>query len=344
MIIVMIPTRQQSATGLVSGSGQSRRHVPLKHLVLLSGFRLLAILGQVVAIGLAATRFAVALPLLPLGIAVAAQVCAAGVSWARSRQKSARVSHAELFSHLAFDAFLLTIVLFFSGGSTNPFVSLLLIPLVIVAATLPAGYTWIMATLTTGCYTLLMVAHVPIVMTMDGTENGFQLHIMGMWLGYLVAAGSVAFFAVRMAEVRRQGDDALAQVRERELTDRYVVRLGTLATGAAHELGTPLSTIAILSKDLAEEYADHPDLAKKMRTLRQQVDRCKETLSVIAAEGGVPRAESGAGMAADAYLEKLLENWRKLRPDVVVEHSFKGQISAPNIIPQPGLGQACLIF
>jgi two-component system, sensor histidine kinase RegB len=147
---------------------------------------------------------------------------------------------------------------------------------------------------------------------------------------------------VRMAEVRRRAEAALARVRERELANGYMLRVGTLATSAAHELGTPLATIAVLSKDLADEYGDNPDLAEKMRTLRQQVGRCKDALSVITAEAGVPRAEGEALVAADAYLENLVESWRKSRPGVAVTHRFEGSLPAPGVAPQPGLGQAIL--
>ncbi len=114
----------------------------------------------------------------------------------------------------------LSVLLYFAGGSTNPFVSLYLLPLVIAAATLPSRYTWGMAALTTACYSLLMRYRIPLPhnhhdMNMEmEMDNAFNVHVLGMWLGFVISAGVVAYFVVKMAEAVRSRDAMLVQVRE----------------------------------------------------------------------------------------------------------------------------------
>jgi two-component system sensor histidine kinase RegB len=315
--------------------------VPAKNLSLLAVLRCIVVLCQVFTVIWASGRLASPLPMLPLSIAIAAQAIAACVAWWHG-SRGGPVPHRTLFGHLAFDVLAISTVLYFAGGSTNPFMSLLLIPLVIVAATLPARFTWMMAALATASYTFLMFYYVPLPMGHANAENGFHLHVMGMWGGFLVAAASVAFFAVRMGEVRRQRDSDVARIREQALTDRYVVRLGALAAGAAHELGTPLSIIAVLSKEMANDCQGDPTQMERLTILREQVERCKTTLSAIAAESGSPRAEGGRPMPVDHYLDELLEQWHATRPKVLLSHNWNGPDPAPVVNPEPGLGQVLI--
>ena len=124
------------------------------------------------------------------------------------------------------------------------------------------------------------------------------------------------------------------------MRDERLVALGTLAAGAAHELGTPLATMAVLAKDLESECAATPDLAEPFQVLRSQIARCKEILSQLAISAGQMRAEGGRDQSLDQYLQRIVEHWQKGRPAVVIRRSWEGTQPPPRIVADQTLTQA----
>jgi len=245
----------------------------------------------------------------------------------------APVTDIELFAHLVFDVLALTIIFYYTGGSANPFAPLYLLPLTLTAAALPGRYTWLMVALAVGCYSLLFLGPAPAAHLDD-----FAMHVTGMWLGFILSAGLIAYFSVKMAHTLRERDRLRAQMREQELKHERVLALGTLAAGAAHELGTPLSTMAVLVKDLSPHTAT-PD---KLGTLRAQIERCKDILSGISAAAGETRAESARALPVDQYLEEIVRRWRALRPGATMHCDVHGPRPAPHIVAEQTLSQAVL--
>ena len=255
----------------------------------------------------------------------------------------ARIRETELFLHLLFDVAVLSALLYLSGGSTNPFVSLYLLPLVIAATTLPPHYAWGMAAVTASCYGLLFFFSLPLSGMHSGHgEGGFRLHLVGMWVNFVVSAGLIAFFVARMAQAIRSRDAQLARQKEAALRNERIVALGTLAAGAAHELGTPLSIMAVVLGDLTKDYADEPNLAHDLNTLRQQVDSCKHTITRMVATAGEARAEGGTVQPVDEFLRETLERWRLLRPSASLSEQLSGPAPAPSILTEQTLRQAIL--
>ena len=312
----------------------------LKRLVLL---RNAAIFFELLLLALATLGLEMHLPLLPMLGIILFHGLVNGATWLRLKRRRA-ISSAQFGLQLALDTLVLTGLLYYAGGYTNPFVSLFLLPLVIAASILPQRHTWFMAALTVGCYTLLMFYYIPLPhMHMNGSgESDFDLHVLGMWFSFLWSAGLIVFFVVRMANSLRERDRALAEIREKALRDEHLVELGTLATGAAHELSTPLATLAVLTGELGHEHDDDPELQELARTMRQQVDRCKEILSNISASTGQRRAEGGGRVAIDHYLRQLVEQWRELRPQARVQLTLKGPTPAPDILADKTLSQAII--
>ena len=302
-----------------------------------------AIFFELLLIALASRLLAMQLPLVPMVIIIAFHGLINGVTWLRLRRQRA-ISSTEFGLQLALDTLVLTGLLYYAGGYTNPFVSLFLLPLVIAASILPPRHTWFMAALTAGCYTLLMFYYIPLPhMHMGGSgESDFDLHVLGMWFSFLWSAGLIVFFVARMANSLRERDRALAEIREKALRDEHLVELGTLATGAAHELGTPLATLAVLTGELGHEHDDDPELRALARTMRQQVDRCKEILSNISARTGQRRAEGGGSVAIDHYLRQVVEQWRELRPQARLQLTLEGPAPAPAILADKTLTQAII--
>ncbi|MGZ5030390.1 MAG: ATP-binding protein [Methylobacter sp.] len=250
------------------------------------------------------------------------------------------VTELEIFSQLVIDVFSITALLYLTGGASNPITWVFLLPLIIAAIMLHQSYAWYMVILTTSMYTALMAYNIPLPsiephmprseMKYSDVKNYellqqvhamsdshyFNLHIFGMWFGFVFSAGLVAFFVVELAKTLKAQERNLAEARENALRDERVVALGTLAASAAHDMGTPLGTIAIVTHELEQEYPNHrfPDLHEKLLLMQQQIERCKIALSVMSASAGEMRAESGSVMLLTDYIDEVISQWRTHKP------------------------------
>ncbi|MDG4597947.1 MAG: ATP-binding protein [Candidatus Contendobacter sp.] len=247
----------------------------------------------------------------------------------------------EMFAYLHLDVLALTVLLFFSGGASNPFVSLLLLPLIITAALLPAGCVWAMAGVTVAVYTGLMFHYLPLPGMLSGHGPGFHAHLWGMWLVFVISALLIAGFVARLAAALRQRDRQVAQLREKALRDEQILALGMFAAGAAHELGTPLSTIAVLARELEREHGADPLLCADLRTLRQQVETCKSILGDLL-RGADLAADREAAQSLDVVLERTRSRWQLLRPWVPLRVNCAGPLPPPAVTAPQTIGQTLI--
>jgi two-component system sensor histidine kinase RegB len=252
------------------------------------------------------------------------------------------VTEMEIFSQICIDVFSIAALLYLTGGASNPITWVFLLPLSITAIMLPQAYAWYMVILTTSMYSILIAFNVPLpsiephmpdpglLHPSPNTANFemlqkahaisdnhyYNLHMFGMWFGFVFSAGLVAFFVAELAKTLKNRERSLAEARENALRDERVVALGTLAASAAHDMGTPLGTIAIVIHELIQDYpARHfPEFNEKMEILQNQVNRCKDTLSLISASAGEMRAESGKAMLLTDYIDNVLYQWRSHKP------------------------------
>jgi two-component system sensor histidine kinase RegB len=304
----------------------------------LIALRLIVIAVEAIAILYGINYLHLVLPLTPLVVVLIAFMLISLLTLARL-YLARPVSNIELFLHLSLDVLVLTILLYYTGGSTNPFAPLYLIPLTLTAATLPARYTWGMVVLTVVCYSLLLFNYVDLPQMHGSHDHGFRLHVLGMWLGFILSALLIAGFVVRMASTVRKQDKKITTLREQQLKHEQVLALGTLAAGAAHELGTPLSTMAIMLKDMEPHTAVSQE---ELDTLRDQVNRCRDILGSISATAGTTRAESGSNVKLDSHLQKLIDAWTTSRPDVSATIDLNGTQPAPRIVADQTLDQALI--
>ncbi|KIO49498.1 ATP-binding protein [Nitrosospira sp. NpAV] len=275
-------------------------------------------------------------------VAVAALLAVLNLAtWFRLR-RNWPVSSVEFFAQLLIDVFALSALLYFSGGSTNPFISLYLLPLTIAAAALPWAYTWLMAAITISCYTSLLFYYVPLPHDHEEHISEFNLHVSGMWLAFVLSTVLIAWFVVKMGISIRERDKDLALAREQALRDEQIIALGTLAAGAAHELGTPLATMAIVTGELQNDYKDNSEFQNSIRILRDQITHCKHTLTQLLADAGQARAEEGSGQAVDYFLRQVLDKWELMRPSVKFTYHGKGVQPAPQILNTQLLSQSIL--
>ena len=310
------------------------------HLVLKNLLQLRLVLIVAEALGLAIVNLAFGIQLAwPVVIGVLGTLAIYSLwSWRRWREVR-DVPAAEFLRQSAVDLLALTLLIYHTGGPVNPFISLFLLPIVFAAATLPLRTTAVVALMAGGSYTALMFFYHPLAAHAQHM-HGMGLHLWGMWYGFLVSAGCVALFVVRIARSLRQRDRDLAAAREQALEAERVIALGTLAAGTAHELGTPLATIAILAKDLEADLAGLPEQHAAVVTLRAQVARCKESLARLAADAGALPADSGHPVDVEHFLRGLLEDWQRSRGPVTLETRIEGADQAPQIVADRTLHQA----
>lgn len=271
-----------------------------------------------------------------LGVAVSGARCAAG-------------------TQLALDLAVLTVVFALSGGFGNPLVSLYLLPLALGAALLRRRVAWALAAGAVAAATLLIVACTPAAAGHGGQAAhaahampdgagglGYGTHLIGMWLSFVASAVLVVHSLGTMAAALRRREHELAAARVRSLRDRQVLALGALAAGAAHELGTPLATIAVLTRELELDHAGDAALAADLATLRTQVEHCKHAISALLAAAGRARVEAAGAQGLDDWLDALVARWRRLRPDVPLACALHGPHPAPAILAEETLGQSLL--
>lgn len=300
--------------------------------------RNLMLVGESLLIMLTVYGMGIPLPQDSLWLAIGAIGALNLYTWLRLKT-DAPVTEMEIFTQILLDVLGLTTLLYLTGGATNPMIWIYLLPLILTGIILPHAYTWYMVILTTSLYTFLITYHAPLpaieprfsetssmhdhVLAVR-EKNYFNLHIFGMWFGFVFSAGIVAYFVVELSNTLREQERKIAEIQAKQLRDERVVALGTLAASAAHDMGTPLGTIAILIRELEQTYPPHrfPDLLEKIQIIQKQVVRCKEALSVMSASAGELRAESGQVMAVGTYIDEVLHQWRSQRPDIKLNLSI----------------------
>ena len=270
----------------------------------------------------------------------------------RVRTYPAPVTHPELFAQLCADVLSLLVLLYYAGGSANPFISLFLLPLVIAAATLPRGYTWAMAVITTACYTVLMKFYLPLQLPNKHIgheghmqhamppEEVFNMHILGMWAGFVISTAVVAYFVVKMAQAVRERDQALTKMREENLRNERIVALGTQAAVAAHELGTPLSTLAVVIRELQYDPAILPKWGGNLTIMDDQVRACKRILDKLLANAH--ETEPTTLQSLHQFMTTTLDEWQLLRPTVPCRYQPSSAQPVPQLRIESALRAALL--
>ncbi len=255
--------------------------VRLRTLILL---RWMAIAGQLVAIVVADRHVGLELPLGLCYLIVGASIIANLLSTFLFPENK-RLSEGEALLTLLFDLAQLSLLLYLTGGLTNPFALLILAPVTISASALELRTTVVLGVVAIALVTLAGFINVPLQLQ-DGTVLSVPpLFEFGFWLSIVIGLVFLGVYSRRVAtEIRRMSDALLATqmalAREQKLTD-----LGGVVAAAAHELGTPLATIKMVSTEMMDELADRPDLQDDARLIRDQADRCRDILRGMGRSG-----------------------------------------------------------
>lgn len=182
---------------------------------------------------------------------------------------------------LAFDILQLAGLLYLTGGLQNPFVILMIVPVIISATSLSARHTLALALLVVACTSVLSIRHEPLPWYPGEELNLPFLFVIGIWCAITSALGFTGVYAYRIAEEARQLGDALSAAELILQREQHLTALDGLAAAAAHELGTPLATIALVVKEMQRSYAKNPvdtGLGEDIALLHSQTQRCREIL------------------------------------------------------------------
>ena len=176
------------------------------------------------------------------------------------------IGNREIFVALVLDNAALTALLYLSGGATNPFIWLFLLQVVLGAVLLDRWSAWVLTALSASCFVVLLLTHYPLVLPPKFSLGMFDLYIFGALTSFLLIAVLLVFFVTRINRNVRASDASLARLRQQAAEEDHIVRIGLLATGAAHELGTPLASLSVIANDWSHrpELAAFPDLAEEI--------------------------------------------------------------------------------
>lgn len=264
-----------------------------------------AVVGQLAMILLAKWVMGVPLSLTPLLsiIAIAAASNAVAVWWFRAGRPFPEWSPGAL---MLFDVLVLTGLLYFSGGPYNPFSFLYVVNIALAAVVLGGMWPWFLVAVSLGCFAFLFFDHVSLHVIHDhGSGDHLGLHLQGMWVAFGVAAGFIVYFVQRVRRALEARDAELAAARSLTARHEKLASLATLAAGAAHQLATPLSTIAVVSKELERELRSH-DAIGDARLIREQVERCRSILQQMAADAGESTGEAIVSVTAQELIDTAL--------------------------------------
>lgn len=247
----------------------------------------------------------------------------------------------QLFLHLLIEYQVLTGLLFFSGGVTNPLISYYLVLLVIAAYGLSWQYTLWLTLLAIGDYSMLGIWYQPLLMhNFNGGLGGVPLidwHLSGMWLTFVLSALILTTLIPLLVRARQRQQLEIQALREQQLKNEQLIGIGTLAAGTAHEMGTPLMTMSMLLEDLETDVPE--PLQADVQLLQQQVRRCQESLQKLARQGR--EARQLRVVEAHQWLNNQLERWQLSHPKAVWTLQQQDHTDA-RIAASPLLDQALL--
>lgn len=309
--------------------------------VALTWLRPCAALGQALAIGAAIGWLHIRLPLLPLAAGIATLMLVTAVVFWRLRHPWP-VGEAEAMGHVTIDLLLLGWALYFTGGASNPFITLLLVPIALSALTLSMRSTATVVLLAVIEYGILMFRYVPLPDISIRAGTGFRLHLTGMAINFLIAAVLLAVFIGRMTISLHAQREALRSLRERSLRDEGILAVATQAAEAAHELNTPLSTLRTLLPELEHGCEQDAAFCDDLRLMIAEVERCRHILRNMVEYGRRQLSRSTRSTQLGEYVRANVDRFQLLCPEADVTIHVGASASGFPIEVQTGLDHALL--
>jgi two-component system, sensor histidine kinase RegB len=265
-----------------------------------------AIAGQLLAIAIVRYAMRTPIPIAPL-LALLGVELLTSVAW-HLRPPQLVIRGWWLGATMALDILVFSGLLYFTGGPMNPFSFLYLVPIALAAMILGPAWTWALVLLSLAASAVLFFWHRPLALGASHAEH-MRLHLQGMWIAFGVGAAFIVYFLRRIRGALIERDAELQASRNLVARQERLAALATLAAGAAHELSTPLATIAVVAKEIERAVAGvsaSDQLADDVRLVRTQVDRCRAILERMCVDAGEMRGERFALATVDELIEGSL--------------------------------------
>ena len=310
-----------------------------RNMLLLIQLRWIAVGGQLVTIAVVNWLMDIQLPLAQLLITpvVLAAINAASLLLLRRRWA---VTNGELTAALLLDVVALAWQLYHSGGLTNPFASLFLLQVVIGAILLKPASSWGVALATVVALGVLGTDPMPLTLPQPYREDPLALYLKGSLICFGLIAVLLVAFVTRISRNLRESDAALADIRQRAAEEDHIVRMGLLASGAAHELGTPLSSLSVLLGDwkTLPRLSDDLELQDDLEDMEAAVGRCKAIVSGILMSAGEARGVAPEVTTMRDFLDDIVGEWRSSRLTGTIDYADRFGEDLP-IVSDPALRQ-----
>ena len=304
------PTGLRSLAPMPVGRGRVRLRT-------LSNLRWMAVAGQSTALFVVYFGFGYSLPIVPCAGVIAASVVI-NIALALRYPPTHRLTNREATVYLAFDTVQLAALLYLTGGVTNPFALIFIAPVVIAATTLNLGNTLILAATAFASVCLIAVAHKPLPWAPGERLDLPPLYQVGIWASLVIGIGFTSIYAWRIASEGARMSAGLAASQLALSRERRMASIGALAAAAAHELGTPLGTIAVVARELERALPKGSSEGEDATLLREQAERCRAILARLANPEEGLLGET-ARLPLGAFLEDLSEPYRGDGLDVTIE-------------------------
>lgn len=339
--------RLHAGAGLTTAPANTRRGDPqpahdsaaIKNMQQLLQLRWIAVVGQVAAIAVVHFGFGIELPLRPM-LSVLAGLALFNLLSTLYWRLRHRVTDTALLVGLLVDVGSLTAQLQLSGGITNPFVFLYLLQVGLAAVLLRIRSAWIVAAAASACLVMLAILHSPVTIPAHPERGLADPYVQGLVICFVLNTILLVLFITRIGRISRARDQRLAALRQQAAEEEHIVRMGLLASGAAHELGTPLATLAVILGDWRHlpEFRANPELDEDLQVMQTQVMRCKSIVTNILASAGEPRGEAPAQTTMHAFFDALVQHWRDTRSFTQLDYQNRFG-SDVTIVADPGLKQ-----
>lgn len=273
-------------------SGPAPELAAQRNLLLVVQLRWLAVAGQLATILGVHLLLGVRLPLAQMLATLLLLALHNVALWTTGKRGA--TSNRLLFSGLLVDVVCLTVQLYLSGGATNPFVTLYLLQVVVGAVLLKTWSSWTLVAFTSAAFAFLAAAAPPLALPAGFASRLSPAYLAALWFNYTLASVLLVLFVTRIARNLRDRDARLAALRQRAGEEELIVRMGLLASGAAHELGTPLASLSVALGDWQRDPAIRADasLAAEVDDMQAEVARCKAIVAGILFAAGEVSGEA----------------------------------------------------
>lgn len=219
-----------------------------------------------------------------------------------------------LMSYLIADTILLATYVHLTGGASNPLISLLLLPIITASVLLCRKTSLAVLLVANVCYGLIW-------WNSQGSNHhmahGFGDHLIGMWLVFVATSGLIYFILSYLSRINQQQQALIHQQRQRQVRDEHIMALGLSAADAAHQLNTPLSTLAVSLEDISEQSPD--EIESTVQLMQQQIERCNDITKNMATQYKQLSSQEFSVISVKALLDALVQKYRLLHPQTVLQ-------------------------